>query len=503
MKYEFEIFERVISGDLSPFRHVQSDLARYSLLLKEKHSSCHNIIEANFKKTANKFTLLNKKTISSLHPFAKQTINPQQELFQNMSIQDLSPEVLKLLDLKKESIENIYISSLPNKTMLRIKQTRDCIEIPGVEARYYYYNDLLHDELLRIKEIVKKTIFEFKNSEDTEHYIHKLQQALVSLCFQIIKYLNPKQQNDIYKPTEEFTSIDILNLCYINLEELMRFFEKNYLNYIDEESQVPYRSSLIKIYNTEEKLNLVKSTLLNLEIDPLLLKIIYVPFLKLGSLGLDERITYKELIYFTTYLNTFYEEIKDNEQLNRNDIVEILYQVNYNSLEFQNYKTRKIKFEVENCSEISEKVDCLYLHLKSINQRNCKLTIAFDSDLPSIKNQLISWVEEEITYFNKKLQLTSTSQSVNLFSDIEKVKLQSGLTVNQLAFFFKLQAEVGIISHKIQRDIFRHIAENYQTSKVSEISVESIKNKFYNIENPTIEVIKDKIIELLNQLKSH
>lgn len=502
MKYEFEIFERIIFGDLSPFSQSHADFRKYSLLLKEKHESCYNVIIANFKKSGNKFTLLNKKVISSLHPFAGKVVNPQRELFQNMNLEELSPEVYKLLALKKSSVINISYSNLPNKTSLSIKESRKCEDIPGIEARYYYYNDLLKEEVIRIKENIKKTILDSPSVEAIEHHIHKLQQALVNLSFQVIKFFNPKQQNDIYKIADEFTDTDILNLCFINLEDLMRFFEKNYLNYINQDILIPYRSALMKIYNIHEKLELVKPVILNLE-DSALLKIIYVPILKLSNVSIEDRMTYKDLIYFTAYLNAFHEEIKENPELSSFDIIELLYRVNYNSIEFQNYKTKKFKQEAEKREEISEKIDYLYHCLKSISQRNCKVNIAFDCDLPSIKDQLISWVEEEITYLNKKLQLSLKPQALNLFSDEEKVKLQSGLTVSQLAFFYRLQSEVGIISHKILRDIFRHISESYQTSKVTDISIESIKNKYYQVDNGTIEVIKDKVIEILNQIKSH
>ena len=35
-----------------------------------------------------------------------------------------------------------------------------------------------------------------------------------------------------------------------------------------------------------------------------------------------------------------------------------------------------------------------------------------------------------------------------------------------------------------------------------DISFDSVKNKFYNIDNTTIEIVKEKTIEILNQLKS-
>ena len=150
---------------------------------------------------------------------------------------------------------------------------------------------------------------------------------------------------------------------------------------------------------------------------------------------------------------------------------------------------------------IHEKLDFLFHYLKIVNQKHCRTKLFYNSNLPSLKNQLISWIEEEINYLTKKAQLNTQQQQPNLFTQLDKPKLQSGLSVAQLAYFFKLQVDAGIIPHKNQRDIFRHIAEGYQTSKAHEISIESLSNKYYNAESTTIESLKDKIIQMLNQIK--
>ncbi len=504
MKYELEIFDRIISGNLSPFADGLDDPLKFNKAIKEKNESCFNYIVGSFKKSGNKFVLLDKKVVSSLHPLVEKLITPQQNLFKVADLEIIAPDAYKILQLKKQNIVSVSYSRQPNKTVIFIKETRNCDEIPYNEAKYYYYNNLLKEEVLRIKKTIKESVFGYASSEDIEQYIHKQQHALINLCFQLMKVLDSEKQNDIYKPASSFTDIDILNNVFISLEELLRFFEKNYLKYIDGNIQIPYRSALVKIYEIDEKLEVVKSTLLNSEISPILLKCIYVPFLKLSAITIEERISYKELIYFNTYLTAFYDEIENSEQaITESRIKEILYEVNFNSIDFFNFEIQAIQLTSNQYDSISEKIDYYYHCLKTVNQRHCKLHIAFSPELNSLKQQLIFWIEEEISYLNKKIALNKPEQKVNLFSDIEKVKLQSGLTVAQLAFFFKLQADVGIISHKIQRDIFRHIAENYQTSKVVDISQDSIKNRYYNIDNSVIEVLKEKIIQILNQIKQH
>lgn len=502
MRYEFELFERILNGDLSPFSECITDPLRYNKAIEEKHKACFNFIVATFKNNKSKFTLLEKKIISSLHPLADKSITPQQNLFQAADIENIAPAALKQLKLKSDNIVGISYSRQPNKTTIYIKEIRDCKTIPLIEAKYYYYNDLMKDEILRIKKAIKDAVFALKTPEDIEHYIHKQQHALISLCFHLSKLIDAKKQTDLYKLSVEFTDADILNLTYIRLEELLCFFEKNYLNYIDENIQIPYRSELVEMYGIQEKLELVKSVLLNSQLCPELLKIIYVPFLKLNAITFEERISYRELIYFNTYLTAFYEEIKQNNHtINELQVREILHRVNFNSLELFQYKIGKIRADIETLQEDSEKIKLLYLNLKIVNQRTSKLNMSFVPNLQSLKQQITAWLEEEINYLNKKIVLAGPQQP-NLFTLAEKTKIQTGLSVAQLAYFHKLQSEVGIITHKNQRDIFRHIAESYQTSKVQEISPDSIGSKYYNIDSKTQEVLKELVIQMLNTLKS-
>ena len=504
MNYEFQLFDKIIQGDLSPNSDKLKNSDDYNIALKQKYGQCYNLTIAIFKRNKSKFVLQSKSKINTLNPLAAKYSNPQKDLFQAMPVNELSSDVLKSLNLNASMIIDVEFMQHTNSTTLVIKEVLNWSDIEFKEAKYYYYNAILNEEVLRIKESIKEQVFVFKSSEKTEHYIHKLQQALINLCFRLMKLLNIKEQNEVYLPSENFSNTDILNLTFISLEELIRFFEKNYLNYIDQNIQIPYRSALVKIYNIDEKLALVKSTLLNSLINPALLQIVYIPFLKLGSIKNDERMTYKELIYLNTYLQAFYDEIKENDNtINEEQVIELVYRINYNSFEIQYYKTSLIKIEVDSIENIPDKIDYLYHRLKIVNQCRSRVNIAFDEGLTSLKDQITMWLEEEIKYLNKKNAISKTESDINLFSETEKIKIDTSLTVAQLALFFKLMSDVGIVTNKTQNDIFKHLAENYQTANASEISIGSIKNKYYNIENVSIELIKQKTIEMLNHLKGY
>lgn len=500
MKYELQVFENIIHGNFSPF--ISNDNhEKYYQTIQKKHSNCFKIIIATFKSKNNKFTLIEKTETNSLNPFARGRANNQQDIFINAVPEDISSEMLKILGLKRTEKLDISYMRQSNKSVFYIRKAIPISEIPLGEIKYYYYNELLNEEVIRIKETIKENVFHFRNNEDIEHYIHILQQALTNLSFQYVKFLNLKTEEEIYREPKNFSDSDISHLAYILLEDLLRYIENNFLKYIDKNIQIPARSALVKIYKINEKLETVKPALLNSGINAELLKIIYEPFIKPNAITVNERITYKELIYFTTYLDVFYQEVKNSRTISEEQVSKLLYQTNFNSFELLQYKTKNIQLNTEKFIDYSDKVDYLYHSLKTVNQRQCKQHIAYDSLLPSLKNQLTAWLEEEINYLNKKLQVITKPVSPNLFTQHEKVKIQVNLSVGQLAYFHKLMFDSEMIAHKNQRDVLRHISESYSTSKVTDISLESLSNKYYVQEQSDIDSVKGFIIQMLNKTK--
>lgn len=503
MTYEFDLFERTIKGLLSPFSIEDTESAKYNQILTQKHGACYDYIIASFRKSKGRLILLEKKRVNSLDPSVEETLTGQLNLFRVDTAAFFTPSLFTQLKIKKNNVISISQSKRANLTEVFIKEFKDCDEIPLLEARYYYFNDLFNDEIGRIQRTIRDIIFKCKNQEEIEHYIHMQQQALTNMVYQLLKFLNPKQISDIYKTTHDFSNIDILNLAYRKLEDLLCFFEKNYFTYIDGNIQVPYRSELAKIFSIDEKLDIVKSAIEQSNISEELLKIMYVPLQKLSSITLEKQITYKELIYFNSYLTAFYEEITlQNGNINEVEIIETLFQVNFNSLDFFTFAIKRVKEEKQIHHSNRDYVSYLYQRLKTINQLVSKLNIVYAPNLPPIKQQIINWLEEEINYLNKKLLLDEGSKQPNLFNQSEKIKIQTGISVAQLALFHKLQTEVGIITHKNQRDIFRHIAESYSTSKVQDISPDSVGSKYYNVDNTTYETVKTLVIQMLNSLNS-
>ncbi len=496
------IFNSIIyGGELCPFTII-TGASYYNNALAAKQPNYYNIVIGNFTLNGKKLILLNKSVISSLHPHVTELFTLPKSLTTLTDLTDVNTQVYKLLNIDVKHVISVSYSSALKRSTFYINVQKQCVDLPPHEAKYYYYNQLVQAEVARIKQIIKDQVSYFKIASAIQLYIHDFHHQIFSLSFNLLQFLRPGKSFDVYAPATRFTNRDILNLVYTSLEELLRFLENNYLQYINKNIPIPYRSALVNNNKIPEKLALIKIVLFNNDLCSSFLQIIFNPFIKLSTITLQERITYKELIYYSTYLNTVYEEIIQNgNKINYGQLVDVLFAVNFNPIELLQYQVSKIKAELEGCANDMQRLDHLFYCLKIASQRPCKLNIAFDPALPSVKHQFTSWLEEEIAYRSRLLHGTNKVTAKDLFPASNTIKLTTGFSVSQLAYFFKLMVDTGIVTHKNQRDIFRHLADNYSTTKATDISFESISNKYYNPESTSVSIVRGFLIQMLNKTK--
>lgn len=216
--------------------------------------------------------------------------------------------------------------------------------------------------------------------------------------------------------------------------------------------------------------------------------------MKISTINIQENITYYEFNYCSEFITEFHKQLKDKiEDVVEVEIKEWLFDLNFNSLYFFDYWTDEINVELEKHDTNIEKIDVLYKSLKNYNQKQTRNFIKFNNKLPTIKEQVVCWIEEEIEYLSKKIKLDANL----LFSaknNDTKIKIQTSLSVAQLSYFFSLLIQSGILKHKNQTDLFRFIADNFKTNITDQISADSIKSKYYNVESTTKNATRLKII---------
>lgn len=491
-KYILENYDRILKEIKNPKIIFSNDLVPF---LENFPSESFLIYQIDFLKqdTTTKYSV--KKPIHNLHPKSSKLNLEKADITKEFEI--FIPKILDELNISKNLIRLRQCSK--NKNTIYLLQRCEIEDLSQEQRFFLYCYHSLKNENQKIKKTNKERVFKLKSRKQIEQHIQRKQYALDNLAHRLIKEIDPANLSELYQFSNNYDKIDCLKITYIYLEKLLRFIEKEYRNYLNLNSKIPYKSSLIKEFEITNKFKKVKLQLLGSNLNNDLLKLAYEPLLKIATKNIQEKLTYYEFNYCAEFIMTFYKQINFSD-MSEETIKEFLFDINFNSLQFFKYLTSEILEELKAQENNIKKIDILNQFLKNYNQKQSRNILKYKPNLPCLKEQIISWIEEEIEYLTKKIKL-ETNQFPNVTSNDEKIKLLTGLSVAQLSCFFGLLMETGIIKHKNQTEVFRFISENFKTNNTEKISVDSIKVKYYNVENTTKNVLREKIIELLGLTK--
>lgn len=462
-----------------------------SFLKKITKESFH-LHQVHFTKQKGTLNYSLQKKIHNLHPLSAKLNGPSEN--HDPALDKMIPQILEELKIREENAYYYWISE-NKKSSLIVREKCRIEDLPLDELFFLYCFQMVKKENHKILVYHKEIIFGIASKAKMQHFIHRKQNALESLSFDLIKDINPLVSKDIYNFASDYGIVDCLKITFIYLEKLQIFIEKQYRNFLDLNTQVPYRTLLIKEFDIIDKFNQVQSRLLGMNINENLLKMAFRPLSKMDTTNIQQKITYREFRYSTAYIEELFKKFEHKKEVEESDLEEWLYDLNYNSLDFFDFKTDRILSDMEKMESNVEKVGMFYQLLKYYNQRPAERHAKFNPNLPSFKNQMINWIDEEIEYLTRKKTLESNVKMEPI------VKIKTSFSVPQLSYFFYILVQCGILQPKNNSDIFRLICNNFKTEKTDKMTFQSVKNNFYAAESSVVDFIRTKIFSLLNFTK--
>jgi hypothetical protein len=218
-----------------------------------------------------------------------------------------------------------------------------------------------------------------------------------------------------------------------------------------------------------------------------------------------EEASYKKIIYLRellTELSDLSKTTLTGERLDFKLSLSLGY-LNYNSHKFFKYCVKEITRIVQDQNSLSKQIEKLAYMVKVINQVQCKPGFIFNEKFRSIKDQLSDWIAEEIYFFEKRQQLAlnfplSTDEPVQ-----KNFKLKLNLSVAQLAYLLRALKEIDIIQNHNMLEVIRFVSTIIQTRQTENISWDSLRTKFYNVEDSARDHIKDMALLLFNHTRKN
>ncbi|MCU7550389.1 hypothetical protein OCK74_14810 [Chitinophagaceae bacterium LB-8] len=369
------------------------------------------------------------------------------------------------------------------------------VNTEGIDASCRFLDIWINETISETESIrtylLKKSV-DIENEQSLVLLIYQCESALIRLLDKVFSYMDPASPlNGMY------------DTILKRLEKLLHFIECHYPKYFNKEEKVPDHL----LHATQA---LIKKELRQLEktvfagTDPRLKKIVCNHLQKFTQHNSQEFICYKKVAYIKE-LVTELKDISSGFTCSSRQLMDLLIYMNFNTADLFSYYVSNIESTTAVCNMPAQKRDALLSGLKTLNQLQEKPGIAFKPKMRSLKEQICSWISEEINYLDQQQACLHASyvQSMPTQDVDDEEKLHTSLSVQQLAILIRAARDTGVLTNKNQSALLKTFAKVFRTPQAETISAESLRSKYYTTESNALESVKDILMKMFNKAQSY
>ncbi|MEY5047526.1 MAG: hypothetical protein RLZZ175_885 [Bacteroidota bacterium] len=332
-----------------------------------------------------------------------------------------------------------------------------------------------------------------KDNNDSNNEVALVIENLKKNCFQI----NTEEATKLYirNHQSELNHKKEIDSIYGKSDAILHFLEIVFNNYLDEKLPI---SDMGKHKLALKYADIIESTYptLKSKLNKNLFNILSPLF---------EINVYKSI---TIYTSRFYSEFWDNWKqdfnilISSNDFettfIKFLISNNFNSVHLFEYLKSMIISQIIEVFNPFQQEEILIDHFQIYNNIPVRKGYSFTMDYLELKPSLVDWLKQELKKCRKK-QENFNPQQTNIIKE-DTIKIETSLSVGQVAYFFKILVENGLITNKSHSNIIHFISGNFITKKSESVSFSSLKNKFYNIDDSTKFHIKGLLFKMYESI---
>lgn len=348
-----------------------------------------------------------------------------------------------------------------------INPTQFTEAIPSTELQKSI--DFIDGEHSRICNCILTEVYELNLSQRAEPYIQFHQTALADLIDRLQRYTGSTTHRDL---------IDFYGKVSAILGNIISYIQEYLNKYMDHDLPIPHLYNQLlkddlakscKVIDTRFKDTDVPSELVEIALRPLR------TFLKA-----PQKISFRKAIYLQEIVRDLVElsSLSGNEKNTR--FHELMFRINFNAPDYVYYCTAALDRKLNELESHQAKLEMLDHYVKIIRRQPIKNNLSLVPNFQPVWEQMLIWIREEYQYL-----LAHNIPEANSSNKINKIKIKTSFSVPQLAAFARAMIEKGAITNTTNIEVLRFFAQYVTTLNADDISEESLKNKFYNIEPGT------------------
>lgn len=402
---------------------------------------------------------------------------------------------------------SVDIQRIDRITQLPGKQHKICLierrtewnklTLGEVKFAFLYMN--LKAETEKIHSNIRTQLYSSEFSQTVRYWISEMQLSLLNDAMDLLNTQREGVPKLTHFLTENYATreFEALTLYFLNLTILN--IKRKYGHHFSDEVNEYMRNYHISTGELQSRIQTLKVQIATLADEEL--KHIINSQIQLIETGNGVYTSLHEYTYakFLVYELTTTLQSSNSNTLESEIISEKLLLLNFNHTSFIAWRVKKLRDEMKNLNNQLELRQWLLREHKKIKQQIPLTKIAFRPNFPSASELLSKWINEELAYMDG-IHASNPEETIPFPQNNGNQKLTTSLNVPQLALFAALMAEEGVIENKNKTQVFTTFSNTFRTVNQENIAVTSLRNNYYDKDPKNIEVLKTKLIQMINRL---
>ncbi|WP_299187677.1 hypothetical protein [uncultured Aquimarina sp.] len=365
---------------------------------------------------------------------------------------------------------------------------------------FAFYENLLADTLKKVKRDIHDKVFKCINDPSSINSIIQNHQILIlNYCRVIEQNYLLEDTNKKYQISEDKCGTDIFKLVYQTLDTILNYLEVSFNKYLEPSLEIPYQRRLWFVHQKKERCQLLIAMLNAIDIPPQLIEIICDPLHKIIHNDLYG-FTYQQKEYYTLYIKVLFK-LLSKDTIITEEVYAVLISLEFNTFKIFFYlRDQYLAKKVKRAYGTHKKINILHQFLKEIKTTTITSDTKYNPNLPSLKEQLLIWIREEINGLQRTIESSSSSivkEKAATYNQNTKKILK--LSVSEISLITRLLYEQGMLEGS-KRTFFEFLSNTFKTNKTKVISPESLSNRYYPIPDSTKTSVKKILRGMLLKL---
>lgn len=463
------------------------------------HSPRSTSLSIFFMKKRNQvFEIQKRENINTMHPLFTSMISNQMNVF---DLEEQIKNIENYLDdwqIEKSNIQSIHFSKNKTKYNLTIEHACDWNKIDENHLKYYHFLLEIENRNTEFLKAIKNVNLTISKKKDRMNWFQKLKFELNQNIYDALKLNNLDIQNCKLEIKDQYQKRDYLIALIVNLENLLEKLDQRYKLCLEDDfetSSIWMGENLIK---NQRKIASIEAKLTPAPISASLKQIIYSTLSDYVVNSSKNNLTHKRqnfMVSFIHHLDKFLQEANHPNSITEKSLIEFLIEMNFNHFQFLNWLSDHFFKEADKIKDPTEKTRYYLSQFLLFSNLPIRIRSMYNESEIALKDQLKKIVQYEMKYSH--FEIIAKTETKKTEPNKSKIKLKTNASV--LIQLLRSMNENGFFYETSPTRLAELITDNFNTNAKDQLTLDGIRNKYYNKEENTK---KELIILLQNVIAS-